>query len=123
MKKPDCSRSDDLYKEIQDVMADAFGAGHMEYAEPTQDPFANSDSDSSCEPLDVDTADPFADSDSSCQPQDVANTVEDPFADLDSDSSCDVGADTTEDPFAESSGADTGYSSLEYSDIDDEYSC
>ena len=68
------------------------------------------------EPQDIDTVveDPFADSDSNCEPQDVVDTVvEDPFAD--SDSSCD---DTT--AFAESNGSDTEYSSLEYSDIDDD---
>ena len=33
VKKPDCTRSDALYKEIQDVMADVFGPGHMGYVE------------------------------------------------------------------------------------------
>ena len=93
-----------MYKEIQDVMIDVFGPDHMGYVEPTQDPFANSDSESSCEPQDVDTME----------------STEDPFAD--SDSSCDVDDDTTEDPFAESDGSETEYSSLEYSDISDDES-
>lgn len=57
VEKPDCTRSDALYKEIQDVMIDIFGPDHMGYVEPTQDPFA--DSDSSCVES---TDDPFAES-------------------------------------------------------------
>ena len=103
VKKPDCTRSDALYKEIQEVMIDIFGPDHMGYVEPTEDPFADIDSDSSCEPQDVDTME----------------STEDPFAD--SDSSCDVDADTTEDPVAESDGPETDYSGLEYSDISGEF--
>ena len=33
VKKPDCTRSDALYKEIQDVMVDVFGPDHMGYVE------------------------------------------------------------------------------------------
>ena len=41
VKKPDCTRSDALYEEIQDVMVDVFGPDHMGYVEPTRDPFAD----------------------------------------------------------------------------------
>ena len=45
VQKPDCTRSDTLYKEIQEVMTDVFGQEYMGYVEPTDDPFASSDSD------------------------------------------------------------------------------
>ena len=38
-RKPDCTRSDALYNDIQNLMKDVFGQGHMGFVEPTEDPF------------------------------------------------------------------------------------
>ena len=64
INKPDCTRSDALFKEIQDVMDEVFGQVHMGYA--TGDPFANSESDR--EPEDASDqvpSDPFLESNES----------------------------------------------------------
>ena len=66
INKPDCTRSDALFKEIQDVMDEVFGQVHMGYVEPTGDPFANSESDR--EPEDASDqvpSDPFLESNES----------------------------------------------------------
>ena len=44
VKKPECTRSDALQREIQLLIKDVFGLHHMSYVEPTEDPFADSDS-------------------------------------------------------------------------------
>ena len=51
LKKPDCTRSDALQSKIQLLMKDVFGSDHMGYVEPTDDPFADSHSESSFEDL------------------------------------------------------------------------
>ncbi len=46
LKKPDCTRSDALQGDIELLMKDVFGPDHMGYVEPTDDPFADSESSS-----------------------------------------------------------------------------
>ncbi len=46
LKKPDCTRSDPLQGDIELLMKDVFGPDHMGYVEPTDDPFADSESSS-----------------------------------------------------------------------------
>ena len=69
INKPDCTRSDALFKEVQDVIDEVFGQVHMGYVEPTGDPFADSESDSeSDEPEDASDqvpSDPFLESNES----------------------------------------------------------
>ena len=69
VNKPDCTRSDALFKEVQDVLDEVFGQVHMGYVEPTGDPFADSESDSeSDEPEDASDqvpSDPFLESNES----------------------------------------------------------
>ena len=38
VNKPDCTRSDALFKEVQDVIDEMFGQVHMGYVEPTGEP-------------------------------------------------------------------------------------
>ena len=49
LKKPGCTRSDALQNEVQLLMKDVYGPDHMGYVEPTDDPCADSDSESSFE--------------------------------------------------------------------------
>ena len=91
INKPDCTRSDALFKEVEDVMDEVFGRVHMGYVEPTGDPFADSDSGSELdEPEDASDqapGDPFLESNGSECDTDDSELAYSEITDIEEDAS------------------------------------